>query len=104
MMDDFLHDAEAGSPVASEVSFWNSQDDTYLWYHYWNGNIIDPHTNNTEYLLQKTQQYFPTKSQNQETAIHCLQDKNKHFKLEFSVTGSFQNCGKWLIAVFCFCV
>ena len=55
-MDDFLHDAEAGRPVASEGSFWNSQDDAKLWYHYRNGDI-DPHNNNREYLLQKTQQY-----------------------------------------------
>ena len=102
-MDDFLHDTEADCPVASEGSFWNSQDDTKLWYHYWNGDI-DPHNNNMEYLLQKTQQYFPTKSQKWETAICILRDKNKCCKLELSVTCSHWNCGKWLIAVFCFCV
>ena len=75
MMDDFLHDAEAGRPIASEGSFWDSQDKAKLRYHYGNCNI-DHYNNSREYLLQKTQQYFPTKSQNQETAIRCLQDKN----------------------------
>ena len=70
-MDDFLQDAEAGHPVASECSFWNNQDDAKLWYHYWNSNI-GPYNNNREYLLQKTQQRFPTKSQNQESATHHL--------------------------------
>ena len=102
-MDDFLHDAEAGRSVASEGSFWNSQDDAKLWYHYRNGDI-DPHNNNREYLLRKSQQYFPTKSQNRETVIRCLRDKNTRRKLELSVTGSRQHRGKWLIAAFCFCV
>lgn len=101
-MDDLLHDAEEGRLVASEGNFWNSQDDAKLWYHYRNGDI-DPYNNNREYLLQKTQQYFPTKSHRPETAIRRLRDKNKRRKLELSVTGARQNFGKWLIVVLCVC-
>ena len=101
-MDHLPKYTEESLPIASEGTFWNSQDDAKLWYHYRNGNI-DPYNNNREYLLQKTQQYFSTKSHRPETAIRRLRDKNKRRKLELSVTGARQNFGKWLIVVLCVC-
>jgi hypothetical protein len=95
-MDDLPKYTEESLPVASEGTFWNSQDDAKLWYHYRNGDI-DPYNNNREYLLEKTQQYFPAKCQRAETAIRRLRDKNKRRKLELSVAGARR--GKWLIVV-----
>ena len=62
-------DPEGNQPNPSRRTVWTNTEDTRLW-----GLYRDPNNNNRQYLLEKSQLYFPNHSHNPDTAVRRLCD------------------------------